>query len=59
MPLGDQAILKNLNQIVFEKCLGSATARARGIFQQKNIRAFREELFDIDFLLDYLILTII
>ena len=28
-----------------EKSLGSATARARGIFQQKNIRAFRENIF--------------
>ena len=30
---------------VLEKSLGSATARARGIFQQKNIRAFRENIF--------------
>jgi len=30
---------------VLEKRLGSATARARGIFQQKNIRAFRENIF--------------
>jgi len=30
---------------VLEKSLGSATARARGIFQQKNICAFRENIF--------------
>jgi hypothetical protein len=33
------------NEIVLSERLGSATARARGIFQQKNIRALREELF--------------
>ena len=33
------------SKIVLPERLGSATARARGIFQQKNIRALWEELF--------------
>ena len=32
-------------KIVFEKELGRLSSRVRGIFQQKNIRVLREELF--------------
>jgi len=38
-------IIKKINKIVFEKRLAQAGEPSRENFQQKIIRAFREELF--------------